>query len=297
MTTPSYIPYNPQAYAEQYQTHQQNAVEDKIWLKFEEGETLIRIVPAPLAWLPWFKARGSAASPFVGYFKHQYERPDKPGQHVSYACPRRNRTPGQPRRECPDCERGFALLANAADESEERYAKSFMTKYRMLVNVVVRGQDVLSPLVWDMSAPIPGKESKKGRIPLYEQLHRFLVPGRKQRDLINPGPEGYDVIVTRKGKGRDDTNYMIEVADDPCPLSDDPEEIERLVNACHDLTAITAPPSPEIHAAILSGKGRVRQISSGGAGDHRALAEPAEESETVQDFIDTTVGGGDEFRF
>jgi hypothetical protein len=263
---------------------------DNVFLKLPQGTTVMRVLPPPVAWDDYFKARNTKPSPFIGYHRHMYKTPG--GEFISYVCPKKTTLPGQKGRHCPDCQADY-LARTEGSELDKEEAKEYKTKYKMACNVYIRSctdpkfKDVDQVKVLEMSALSPYHRKKLREDgsaltlrTLFEKLEAAFTPrpGKKAKNVVDPGPKGFDIIVTKAGSGRYDTTYTIEICDDPCALHEDAKRMAEILSSQIDLRQTLSPATKEEIAVIEQRKG----------------VEPKEPAVTqvktdVSEFINTTV--------
>ncbi len=200
----------------------ESTVEKEIFLsKLAEGETDLRILPPPTAWSEWFEARGQKPTPFIELWKHFFQTPS--GAYVSFPCPKK--TAGLP---CRACEVADQLRSSGSEEDREK-GWSIKVKRKMLIPVINRDRPEDGPRVWEVSAP-GGKPRGKT---MFEKI-TGVMEGRRPKNIVTPGDDGYDIAIKRKGTGRLDTSYTVE-AGEQRPLAATPEEAVALINSQPDI--------------------------------------------------------------
>jgi len=278
------------------------AAEASVFFTVSQGENVVRILPPPMAWQQWFADNGAKPEPFFVLWKHFYERPDDPGQYVSVPCPRKMK--GEP---CPICAEAARLKASQ-DALDQELAKDMEAKHRVLMNVINRDHEAAGPLIYEVSYPY-GKWKGKSQ---YEKI-RGLMVGRARRNLVTPGPNGFDLIITKEGSGRQGTSYAFQADIRPTPLAEDPQVALAWINGQHDLREYVKVPTPAQMAAILRGDamspvmlnpdgtekdGGTRAVGDGTAGSapRRERRQPAREPQgpSAGDYVDTTAVERDE---
>jgi hypothetical protein len=189
------------------------------FLKWATGKNVVRFLPALVG-----------AKPFVVIQQHFVDLPG--GGAVSFPCPRRHAN-----RRCPVCERADKMRASSNPIDNER-ADKLMPKLRAFMNCVDRKNPELGVQVAAF-----GKQ-------IYEPLLAIRKNEEAGGNFLDPGPEGFDIIIEKKGEGMR-TEYSVLVARRPSPLGNE-EWLEQM----HDLTRYARVPSDEEIARMLSGGGR-----------------------------------------
>lgn len=269
--------------------------ESKIFFSHPGGERALRIIPPHKSWLQWFTERGKKPSPFFVLWKHFYEDPNNPGNYISAPCPRKMNAGA-----CQICDQ-VRRLKVSDDPVDQELADDMDARHVAICNVIDRDDPQAGILVWEMSYPYRKWKGKS----MYEKV-RAVMQGRARRNLVSPGPNGYDLIITKSGTGRRGTSYTLTADAEPRPLHDDPAEALALINEQHDLRTWVIPPTPEQLAQILSGEridwNAVRQEQSAtvtqGARPALPQGQPVDQGEArpprdaeprAEDFVD--VGG------
>lgn len=299
-----YLDYDLTTAAEEGEQQAKQAEDEaKIFWKPRDGENVIRIVPPPMDWQAWYAEHGLKPTPFFLVWKHFFERPEKPGAWVSTPCPHKMGGLST----CPLCHEAARLRATG-DEVDDELGWDMTAKHKALVNVIDRDDEESGPLVWEISAPI-GRW--KGRT-MYEKI-RALMTGRNAANIVTPTAKGFDVVVTKTGKGRTGTSYTVEALRSPNALSEDAEQAIGWINSQHDLRQFIIPPTPEQMQAIIEGKAMgprqaqasVSQASPGQTGGGQGSAPSrsrrslpaAPPEETAGDFIEGEIVDDDELTF
>jgi hypothetical protein len=237
------------------------------YVKKQEADRLYRyrILPPSPTWAKWFEERGRKPVPFFSYYKHMYENTSGQGpKWISYSCPSRNGN-RDTRRECNDCEASFALHAAGNKEG----AKQLRAKKVVVFMVIDRDDEDAGPQIMEMSAPWTTDAEKLKGQPLtkYQKLERLWKI--KKKNLVSPGPDGWDFTILKSGAGQQGTNYEFGLPEDgPCPLSADPEQAAEWYHSQADLPSVIIPPSPDQLARRLGlapsgGGGKVKQLRAG----------------------------------
>lgn len=292
------------------QEYQQGRIEEEanvtsfesFWLKLPSGSTILRVLPAPVAWADWYKARGLPVSPFLGFWEHFYQDPDTQ-QWINFVCPKRTTVPGQKGHQCPTCAKEYRLRTDGEGALDEELAKTIKAKYKIGCNVYVRSaedpkfKEVGTVAGFKMSALSPQHRKKireeGGQLTtrtLFEKLEAAFVarPGKKGKNIVDPSSKGYDIIVTKSGEGKNGTTYTVDVCDDPCPLHEDAAKMSEILGSQKDIRQHVQPATPAEMEALFGRQstGTARQLS----------LEPA--SQDITEYITTaTVTDDDPLKF
>src|SRR3990167_1550365 len=154
---------------------------DNEYLKLREGVTVLRFLPAPAGQKVMQKV-----------FTHYVNLPGME-RGTSFACPRLNGA----RRPCPVCAK-VAELKESGHRADTDLAGQLEARARIFTNVIDRQHPERGPKVFAF-----GKQ-------IGERLAQIGTNPRTGGDWADPGPRGFDVVITRKGMGRFDTEYVVE---------------------------------------------------------------------------------------
>jgi hypothetical protein len=268
---------------------QQSAAENEsqTFFKAKDGENILRVIPPPMSWLEWFKLRGKKPSPFFLFFKHFYDQASVGAGEgwVSLACPHRNAKEGAlfhgdewADYPCPHCIES-KRLRDTGDSLDDDLGFEISARHKCLVNVIDRNNEAAGPLVWEVSAPTGRWKGKT----MYERV-RALMEGRTARNVVTPTAAGFDIVLTKTGRGRRGTSYRVEADVNPSPLHADPDTALRWINGQHDLRRFIIPPTREQMVTLAGGD------SSTGRVEQPVRGRPAiEAQQTAQDVIDAEV--------
>lgn len=287
-----YLDYDLQAGQQQAVSERETADDEaQVFYKPHDGENVVRILPPPMAWAPWFQARETTPTPFFLFWKHFFERPNEAGKWVSTPCPHKEAAQA-----CPLCHQAADLRATG-DKLDDELGWDMSAKHKCLVNVIDLDDPSKGPLVWEISAP---SGRWKGRT-MYEKL-RAVMAGRAARNLVTPTAAGYNLLINKTGSGRTGTSYTLSADGDPSPLSTDPAQALEWINGQHDLRKFLIPPTPEQMQAIIEGRAMGPQSSQGTGGSGtkaRAAAAPkaAPAAGSAGDYIPAEVVDDDELQF
>lgn len=193
----------------QYNAFDDNAVEEarqrvgelsgSDFQEIPEGETVLRILPA---------IEGKAVRVTSMHYIDAVPGLDK---KVTFACPR---VEGQG--ECIACKEADRLRRTGSPTDRER-AYAISAKMRVYVNVIDRQDPQPVVRVWGF-----GKK-------VWDQLIAIRKNARTGGDWSDPGPNGFDVVVTRKGTGQYDTEYFIASDRSPSPVAPTVEEVNTIL--------------------------------------------------------------------
>lgn len=170
--------YEAEAAAEERDNMSKNANE---FMKLKEGRNVVRILPPLLG----------KKSPFRVVWTHYINMPGA-ADPVSFVCPR-----NEVKRPCPICNQADRLKTtkNPADRNR---ASELFAKRRVYANVINRESPELGPVILSFG----------------KTVHEALISLRDDKefgDFTHP-ETGYDIIIERKGTGKNDTKYTVRGA-------------------------------------------------------------------------------------
>lgn len=212
----------------------QEASAGKFITKLEEGEHVYRVLP-----------RRKGQSPWVVAWEHYV---DIPGQEntARFVCPRATE-----QRPCRACTM-VAKLAASPNPLDREKAQDMEARRNLYVAVLDRDNPKIGVRVFRF-----GKK-------IHNQL-RALLEGRFGVDFTRP-LDGTDVIVTRTGSGKNNTDYTVKLSPQGAtPIDPDRARIEAiLATELPDLDALAAAPSEQELEDILNGRGKRRDVFASG---------------------------------
>lgn len=141
------------------------------------------------------------------------------GDRITFVCPR---THAKPSRRCPACERE-ARLKGSANPRDNRRAYEFRAKTQGYANVVDRKNEEAGPKIWKFGKTI------------YEQLISLRANPDAGGNFTDITENGFDLVITRKGEKKEDTEYVVRSARNFTALSANAEESTRWLDGMHDL--------------------------------------------------------------
>jgi len=215
-----YEKWTPEAIEED----QADLASESDFLKVGVGRTVLRFLPpAP-----------GQRSPFVKVFQHYIDIPGL-SSPASFACPRLNGA----KRACPACQRADQLRASG-NPADFDLAGQLRASKRVYANVINRASPDRGPVIYAFGKTI------------HEKLIS-LAGDPDWGDFTDPGPDGYDITITRTGTGKTDTKYDLVGARTCTPLSSDAAETAAWLDSAHDLGRFIRVPSEEELRQLLPG--------------------------------------------
>lgn len=177
------------------------------WMKLVEGRNVVRVLPP----------RKGQRSPFFTVHEHYIETPG--GSAVSFACPRKMGGGN-----CTVC--NFAEQLNKSPNKVDRdRAYSLWPRMRVYMNVVDR---IAEEAAFDDDKDLPDILLDSLRIlavgrTIYDDMTKIRLDATDGGNFTDPGGAGFDIVINRTGKTKNDTEYMLLASRKTRPLSSDPE--------------------------------------------------------------------------
>ena len=181
------------------------------FMKLVPGNNKVRFIPPEVG-----------GSPFVIVNEHFIDTAS--GQRVRFTCPRL-----MEKKQCPACQEADRLKRTGNPIDRDK-AWGFYPKLRVYANVVDR-ENPGAPRILAFGKTI------------WDGLKRIRRDKDEGGDFTNPNADGFDVIITREGSGKNDTRYSVRPARTDTPLAETPEEVDAIINDQWDLTKYSSVPS------------------------------------------------------
>ena len=192
----------------------------KSYMKLVEGDNVVRFLPP----------RIGKSTPFAATFSHYMELPD--GRKVSFNCPRL-----MAKRACIVCAKG-EQLRNSRSMTDQKAGKRLFPRIRVYANVIDRNNEALGVQILAFG---------KG---VMESLTAIRQDKRKGGNFTHP-ESGRDIIITRKGTGQFDTEYIVSPDVQGSPLHADPGQADEWLEFAYDLDPfMTVLSDDEIRAKV-----------------------------------------------
>jgi len=193
--------------------------EGKNYMKLKVGRNVVRILPPP----------EGESSVFKVVYQHFLELPGKKG---SFMCPRIMN-----KQHCPICAKADELKASGRKADMEA-ANDLFARRRVFCSVIDRADEAAGPKVLGIGKTV--------HEPLLDMRRNEDVGG----DFAHP-IEGFDIIITRTGTGKNDTKYTVSAARNNSQLAGDEETMQGWIDGQADLSAIARLPDAEAMAEFL----------------------------------------------
>lgn len=202
-----------------------DALSGSNYVSLDVGDTALRFMPPP----------EGKNSPFRITAIHYVKSPSDPEKSLVFACPR-----VELKAPCAVCARA-QQLSKEPNPVVRQEAKDLECKMRILANVMNR------------SNPSAGVRILGFGKSIFDQLKSLRRNPRLGGDYTNPLSDGFDVVITRTGTGKNDTKYIVSADRNTSPLAATVEEMQELIDNQHDLDAEVVAVVPEQLVAAFGG--------------------------------------------
>jgi hypothetical protein len=227
-----------------------NQIGGRAIMELQQGENVVRFVPS----------NTPGVSPIRSTGMHYVDAIPGLDKMVVFACPKKELQ--QP---CPVCDAGSQLMRSPNPIDRER-GERIGAKLTLYANVV------------DRSAPAddPNQGIRVLRFgkQILEQLKTIRRSTRTGGDFFDPGPNGFDIVITREGTEKS-TKYKVIPDRQNSPLFEDTELAQYVIDNAYDLnTFVEAVVPDQVVAALQSAAGNV-QLAGRAAPAARQLPQRA----------------------
>jgi hypothetical protein len=173
--------------------------------------------------------------PFEPSFQHFYDDPADPDRQISHNCPRR-----MAKQRCPTCE-AIERLSRSDNRADLKLADNMKASFRAYYRILDRANPAKGVQVWAVSWG------------MQQDLTGFI---RDFKSKLTHPIEGFDLNIRRKGTGKKDTRYRLDVARDPSPVLENVEETLALLEAAQavDIQRYAAVPTYDQCVARIVGQ-------------------------------------------
>lgn len=214
------------------------------FMKLKVGKNIVRFMPPRLG----------TRTPLVLVWQHYIEVPGEE-RPIVFACPRMMLKPA---RLCAVCTKADELMASQ-NQADRDLGFKMKHKQRVFANVIDRTNPEAGPRVLGFGKTI------------YDELLALRENEDIGGDYTDPGDDGFDIVITRKGTSRTDTEYSVGPHMENRQVKTSSIGDESWLELMHDLSKYARVPSVEELAKMLkidlstAGSGAVS-----GAGQSRA---------------------------
>lgn len=204
-------------------TKRAEALSGSHYMKLEVDENVLRFAPL----LPGQK------SPFRISAIHYVDGPPGTDDKIVFACPR-----VELKEPCPACAEA-SECAQSPDPNVRKRGKDLEPTMRVFANVL------------DRSNPDAGYRVLAFGKKILNGLKKLRKSARSGGDFTDPTEKGFDVIITREGTGRYDTDYDVAPDRSNSPIVKTQAEFDQLELTRRNLEAEIVPVVPdELHALL-----------------------------------------------
>lgn len=187
------------------------------FMKLDVGKNVVRFLPPPVG----------QRSPFAVVHQH-YVQLDGMTSAASFNCTRMMANRG-----CPVCSMVDKLRRTGNPVDYDR-AGELLPRQRIFANVIDRKHPELGPRV----------------IAYGKTIHKALAAVREDGDFTHP-IDGYDIAITRKGTGKNDTEYEVRASRSNSKLAETTEQMNEWLSAMADVQQFARVPSDDQIRKIL----------------------------------------------
>lgn len=186
------------------------------YFKLEVGDSVLRFLPGPRPGVKPFKVTAT----------HYVDAIPGLDKTVIFSCPRI-----EAKLPCPACAEADRLRATRNPVDKER-ARRIESKLEVYFNVL------------DRRGPQKGPQILRVGLGIWKRLKTIRQNNRTGGDYFDPSAGGFDIIITRVGTGKKDTEYTVEPDRANTALVGTSEELDAIMSGAHNLEAevdITVP--------------------------------------------------------
>ena len=194
------------------------------YFQIKEGRNVLRILPS---------ADPAKHTPFHKVWVHYVRNPSKPGTNGRpVMCPSKNNNA-----RCIVCEK-VSALRRSANEIDKEIAGDLAASRQIYANVV------------DLQEPERGVQVMKFGVMIYNDLLAYMDKSDPSAvgDLAHP-EKGYNVVIDRKGKGKQDTRYQVRTAKEASPIPK-----KQWLGEMNNLSAVVEEMANDKIQAIMEGR-------------------------------------------
>lgn len=203
-------PIDPKAIAEE--EDQLNISEGSEWVKIEEGKNVYRFLPRKKGWRSHLKT----------VHKHWVRGLPGRDKDFTFVCPRRHLG-----KQCPECDEADQMQ-RSTNPVDRDAAGDHWPRSQSVANVIDRSREGDGPLLLGCGKTI------------FNGLKDIQEDPDDGGDYTNPTEDGFDIIIYRKGKTKNDTEYKVSAARNNSPLSEDEDEMLEWIGAQWELDEVAS---------------------------------------------------------
>lgn len=211
-----YSEFSVENFDEEY--NRARSLAGNVFLDLNEGDNVVRFIPAPIG-----------RSPMRSTVMHYVDALPGSDQKLIFACPM-----AELKQPCIVCARAEELR-RSPNPIDRAQADKIRGGLSVLANVLDRSQT---------GNPLDHIRVLRFGKSILEQLKTIRRNQRIGGDFHNPGPTGFDIIITREGTGMQ-SRYKLNTDRNPSPLAETPELAQQIIDAQPDLETLVTPVVPE----------------------------------------------------
>ncbi len=147
---------------------------------------------------------------------------------------------------CMSCDK-YDELMSTGNPADAGRAKKFKPRKRVYMNVIDRADPEAGPKVWAFGQMV------------FEQLSEIKKDREAGGNFFDPSDKGFDLIISRKGTGQNDTRYKCYPSRKNRTLADDANLINEWVQNQTDLSRFAGVPESNEVAEVVAGVAPARR--------------------------------------
>ncbi len=189
------------------------------FMKIKAGRNILRILPPP----------PGQRSPFRVTYQHYL---NMPGKTQSVICARL-----EAKQPCRVCQKVDELRASQS-KADQDAASDLFARRRVFANVIDRNDEEHGPKIYAFGKTV------------HEQLLALRTDTRGGGNYAHP-IEGFDIIIERKGTGKNDTEYTVRGDRNLSPLGPADDVMQEWIDTQHNLNLLAKLPEETKVAGFL----------------------------------------------
>lgn len=194
------------------------------FMKIKAGRNIMRILPPP----------AGQRSPFRVTYQHYLNMPGVSGKTQSVICARL-----EAKKPCLVCAKVEELRSSQA-KADQDAASDLFARRRVFANVIDRNDEEHGPKIYAFGKTV------------HEQLLALRTDAKGGGNYAHP-VDGFDIIVERKGTGKNDTEYTVRGDRNSSPLGPADDVMQEWIDTQHNLNLLAKLPESDKVAGYLGG--------------------------------------------
>ncbi len=194
------------------------------FFKVKAGKNYMRILPPP----------AGQRSPFRVTYQHYLNMPGAQGKTQSVICARL-----EAKQACLVCQKVDELRASQA-KADQDAASDLFARRRVFCNVIDRNDEEHGPKIYAFGKTV------------HEQLLALRTDSKGGGNYVDP-IDGFDIIIERKGTGKNDTEYTVRGDRNSSPLGPADDVMQEWIDTQHNLNLLAKLPESDKVAGYLGG--------------------------------------------